>query len=260
MKVEDYIRLKAAEPRRKARELGRIEALMITHERPGLLTKTVKSFLEKTPGMQLTVFDDGSESAEKKRELEQLDGESVIVFRLPRRGFIDTWVAAWEVARLTFGDEPGGLILLEDDLSFAGGWMDTLRTMYEGAADLGFMPGAMSCLRPHDRPQGMILDLGRVKAYQSMAHGFQVNLMPWEVIANEEMIEKAAEEARRGKHGIDVYLLGAISDRMGRTNFVSMESWVAHEGAEVSLVEAQGYRSLKHRGIELVPELRRRSC
>lgn len=257
MKVEDYIRAKADRPKRKVRPLGHIEALMITHERPGLLTETVKSFQEKTSGVQLTVFDDGSESDAKKEELANLDGDSVIVFRFPKAGFIGTWMAALDVARMTFGDEPGGVILLEDDLSFASGWVEVLGRMYEGAADLGLMPGAMSCLRPHDRPQGAILDLGGVKAYQSMAHGFQVNLVPWEVIQNKELIEAAAEEARKGKHGLDVYLLGMISDRMGRTNFVSMESWVAHEGAGASLVEAQGYRSLKHRGIGLVDELRR---
>ena len=150
----------------------------------------------------------------------------------------------------------GGLVLLEDDLSFASGWMGILERMYEGAADLGFMPGAMSCLRVHEMPQGKIINLRGVEAYQSMWHGFQVNLMPWEVIENEKLIQLAAEQTLRKKHGIDVYLLGGISDRMGRTNFISIESWVAHEGVGRSLVESQGYKSFQRRGYGLVEELR----
>lgn len=255
MKMSDYIKWMRSQPIRKARELGNIEALMITHERPGMLKKTVLSFLDKTPGLKLTIFDDGSSTQAKLDELVEIETYGICVVRCPKSGFIGTWLKAFEWTR-EHKSGLGGVILLEDDLSFARGWNDVLVSMYEGAADLGFMPGAMSCLRVHDLPQNMmIVSLRGISAYQVMWQGFQVNLMPWEVIENRKLIDDAAQLAKNGKHGIDVYLLGMISDRMGRTNFVSMESWIAHEGLHASLVEAQGYRSLKHRGISLVKEL-----
>lgn len=257
MKIEDHIRMREAEPKRKVRLLGNVAAMMITHERPGLLEATVRSFQAKTPGVSLTIIDDGSEAGVKKAELRRMEEWGVRVLRFPRAGFISTWQNGLEWARTTLKGV-GGVVLLEDDLSFATGWLDVLVRMYEGAADLGYKPGAMSCLRVHDRPQSArTVNLRGIEAYQVMWHSFQVNLMPWEVVENKDLIDQAAAEARRGKHGIDVYLLGMISDRMGRTNFVSVESWVAHEGVGVSLVEGQGFRSLKHRGRELVGELRK---
>lgn len=256
MKMEDYIKAKQDRHRRSLRPLGAVEAMMITHERTGLLEATVRSFKAKTPDMPLTVFDDGSSSDEKRLELGRIVNLGVNVLLFPKAGFVATWLRAFEWMRRA-KSYLGGVILLEDDLSFATGWDDVLRRMYEGAADLGYQSGAMSCLRVHDVPQARVLSLRGVDAYQSMGHSFQVNLMPWEVIENKAMIDQAAEETKRGKHGLDIYLLGAISDRMGRTNFMSTESWVAHEGINKSLVVGQGYRSLTHRGRGLVAELRR---
>ena len=255
MKMDDYIRQKNQRPLRKARALGSVQALMLTHERTGLLSSTVKSYRQST-NVPLTVIDDGSSSENKRLELDRIEAEGTKVMRFPKGGFVNTWVRALEWARSSM-QGIGGLVLLEDDLSFASGWMGILERMYEGTADLGYMPGAMSCLRVHEDPQSKTISLRGVEAYQSMWHSFQVNLMPWEVIANEGLIHKAAESALKGQHGIDVYLLGGISDRMGRTNFVSMESWVAHEGVGKSLVESQGYRALPYRGYGLVEELRR---
>ena len=254
MKIDDYIREREKRPLRRARELGAVQALMLTHERPGLLSETVASF-NKTASISLTVIDDGSESVEKKAELDRLEAEGTTIWRFSKGGFVNTWVRALGRARGSMRDV-GGLVLLEDDLSFAKGWMCILRRMYEGAADLGYMPGAMCCLRPHEEIQAKKIVLDGVDAYQSMWHGFQVNLMPWEVIENEKLIQLAAEQTLRKKHGIDVYLLGGISDRMGRTNFISIESWVAHEGVGRSLVESQGYKSFQRRGYGLVEELR----
>lgn len=256
MKIDDHIKAKIDRPRRSTRPLGTVEAMMITHERPGLLEATVRSFRAKTPDMPLTIFDDGSVSAEKRSELGRMAGLGANVLLFQKAGFVATWLRAFEWMRRA-KSYLGGVILLEDDLSFATGWDDVLRRMYEGAADLGYVPGAMSCLRVHDVPQARVISLRGVAAYQSMGHSFQVNLMPWEVIESKDLIDQAAEETKRGKHGLDIYLLGGISDRMGRTNFMSTESWVAHEGINKSLVAGQGYRSLTHRGRGLVEELRR---
>ena len=256
--MEDHIRQRAESPTRKARELGRIEAMMITHERPGLLAATVRSFQSRTMDASLTIFDDGSESKEKRSELDKVELSGVRVIRLPKAGFITTWMSAFEWARQTMKDV-GGVVLLEDDLSFAFGWLDVLRKMYEGTVDLGWVPGAMSCLRVHEVPQAKVVNLRGIEAYQSMGHSFQVNLMPWEIILAKNMIEGAEKDARRGYHGLDVYLLGAISHQLGRINFMSVRSWVAHEGVDASVVEGQGYRSFRHRGYGLVNELRRKN-
>jgi len=258
MKIDAaYFKDREEKPKRKARSLGNIRALMLTHERPGLLTETVNSFLSKTSGIPLTVFDDGSSSEDKEKELKAIQEQGIEVIRLPKMGFISAWEYVFSFVREKY--PKNDCIVLEDDLSFATGWLDALKNMYEGTADLGYMPGAMSCLRVHDRPQNAYTVVLRgIEAYQVMWHSFQVNLLPWEVIENADMIWKAAEEAKKGQHGLDVYLLGRISDNMGRMNFVSMESWVAHEGSGQSLVESQGFRSLQHRGRNLVPELEKK--
>ena len=256
MKVSEHIALKASQSKRKARFLGSVEAVMITHERPGLLAATVTSFSKTAPLMPLTVFDDGSESPEKKNELRVLEGVGVKVVRLPRMGFIGTWQSVFSWVRIT-KSYLGGIILLEDDLTFAVEWADILRRMYEGAADLGFTPGMMSCFRVHEVPQNTPIFLSNVEAYQSMAHSFQVNLVPMEVFKEQAFLDDAAIEARRNKRGLDAVLPGLVTHRLGRTNFISMQSWIAHEGVGESLVSLQGYVPLGFRGYELVEELKK---
>jgi hypothetical protein len=228
--------------------------VMITHERPGLMASTVSSFRKNTPNMDLTVIDDGSSSCDKKAELEQVARSGVRVLQFVKRGFIGTWMAAFEWLRVHRSGW-GGVILLEDDLSFARDWADVLHRMYEGTADLGLMPGLMSCFRIHGVPQNAIVNLRGIDAYQSMGSSFQVNLMPWEVVEAKEVLEEAAFEGAKHKRGLDAVLMGLISHRLGRTSFVSMRSWVAHEGVNKSLVKDQGYLSLGFRGHELVEEL-----
>jgi hypothetical protein len=174
---------------------------------------------------------------------------------LKHTGFINTWKQAFGWAHRMFLHRVGGLVLLEDDLVFAKGWLDTLVKMHDGAIDAGHLPGAMSCLRVHNEPQNAVVSLNGVDAYQSMMHGFQVNLVPFEVILREDVFDESEKAARGGGHGIDVHWLGNLSHRLGRKNFVSMQSWVAHEGWNRSVVEGQGYGSFKHRGFNLVKGL-----
>lgn len=236
--------------------MGRVAALMSTYERTGMLERTVRSFLAATPGVPLTVFDDGSPSAAKRDELVRVEGFGVTVVRLGRGGFVSTWLEAFAWSRGVL-EGFGGVVALEDDLSFAPGWLDVLRRMHDGAIGGGLMPGAMSCLRVHELPQGKVVELGGVEAYQSMGHSFQVNLFPMAVACDVDLLAESAGYAIRGRHGIDVHLVGLMSHRRGRTSFVSMRSWVAHEGFSDSVVASQGYRPLKIRGYELVEALRR---
>lgn len=255
MKIEDYLRSRV---KVKLPYMGTVASVMVTYERPGLLTETVESYMasqEDPP--PLVVFDDGSKSDAKRKELEWARTRNVIVMELDHHGFITTWKQAFRWAIRMFYHRAKGLILLEDDLSFAKGWVDVLVKMHDGAIDAGLVPGAMSCLRAHDEPQNAVVSLRGVEAYQSMMHGFQVNLVPIEVILRDDVFDESEKASRAGHHGIDVHWLGNMSHRLGRTNFVSMQSWVAHEGGSASVVEGQGYRSFKHRGFNLVNELER---
>ena len=230
-------------------------ALMITHERPGMLSATVDSFLAATPGVPLAVFDDGSASDEKRSELDSLPARGVTVFSLPRQGFIQTWRMVLLGMKDFITKACDSVVLLEDDLRFAPGWLDVLATMQAGAQDRGLQAGAMTCLRVHHEPQAPVVDLDGVKAYQSMMHGFQVNLVPREALERSDVIEESIKQAEASEHGLDVHLWGNMSHRLGRTNFMSEQSWVAHVGAQ-SIVEGQGYKSFAHPGYNLVDDLK----
>lgn len=255
MKVEDYIAGKS-EAKPEPKKLGMVVAMMATYERAGMLTRTVESFARTAPDVPLTVYDDGSETLNKKAELQHLEAEGVEIVRLPHGGFVSLWMKALEDAA-SVGAE--GFVLLEDDLSFAPGWLDVLRRMHDGAMAMGRKPGAMSCLRVHSEPQGVPVVLGGVEAYQSMMHGFQVNLVSREAVLRRDVLEEAARRSAEGSHGIDVNWIGLLSHRLGMMSYVSMRSWVAHEGSGTSVVKGQGYRSFEHRGFELVDSLTRSS-
>jgi len=251
--------MKVGEHRRvqdKPSGISRVVSLMATYERPGMLTATVKSYLTSDPNPpHLIVFDDGSQSDAKQKELKVVRTLGVTVMELEHAGFITTWRRAFNWAARSLSSQVDGLVLLEDDLSFAKGWLDVLKRMHNGVYTLGLKPGAMSCLRVHSVPQNTVVNLNGIEAYQSMMHGFQVNLVPFEVILRWDIFEESEAAARAGQHGIDVHWLGNLSHRLGLTNFVSMQSWVAHEGARASIVTGQGYKSFEHRGYNLVEEL-----
>lgn len=236
-------------------ELGSLVSLMVTYDRPGMLWETARSYFGSGLVPELVVFDDGSEVYGKDEELAAVEAMGARVVRFAHSGFIGTWRKAFEWARANCGRE-SGFVLLEDDLSFAPGWVDVLRRMREGAVDMGLKPGAMSCLMSHGEPQSVVVGLRGVEAYQSMMHGFQVNLVPLEAILRGDVFEEAAAASAAGRHGLDVHWLGLLSHRLGMTNFVSMESWVAHEGNGRSVVAGQGYRSFESRGYNLVEALR----
>jgi hypothetical protein len=229
-------------------------ALVLTYNRAGLLIGTVKSFLETVSNVPLHVFDDGSESAAKHSELDCLE-DVVKVHRLPHCGFVESWRAIFRFVRaLNCYDS---VITLEDDIVFAKGWLDVLKSMQAGIADLGLLQGMTSCFRPHSEPQSQLIDLRGIRAYQSMAHSFHVNLMPIEVVNREDVFDESAKEVISSKSGkgLDVYWVGNISHRLHRCSFVSEQSWVAHIGFE-SVVSKQDYGACRHPGFELVPELK----
>jgi hypothetical protein len=148
--------------------------------------------------------------------------------------------------------EDDGVVMLEDDLLFAPSWDDTLLKMAQGVTRLGLAPGAMTCFRCHEEPQAPIMDLNGVRAYQSMQHGFQVNMVPLGVFKNMGVFEEAAINSENGDHGIDIWFIGGLAHRMGLTSFMSEQSWVAHTGAGRSIASDQGYASFDGVGFELV--------
>ena len=68
-----------------------VQAVMLTYERPGLLMATVESFHKATPYIHLTIYDDGSTSEEKLRELDLVEAMGFQIHREPHRGLVRTW-------------------------------------------------------------------------------------------------------------------------------------------------------------------------
>jgi hypothetical protein len=233
-----------------------IGAVMLTYNRAGFLSATVESF-RKTTDMRLYIYDDGSDTGDKLRELDAIEEtyDNIVIYREPHRGLVRTWRKVFydfaaTIDLVNTGDE--GIVLLEDDLLFAEGWDQTLLTMAKGCADKGLKPGAMTCFRCHDEPQAQIIDLNGVKAYQTMQHGFQINMVPLWVLGQNEFLDECVERSESGQHGIDIWFIGGMADKLGLTSFMSEESWVAHVGANRSVAEGQGYRSFKGVGYNLV--------
>ena len=258
MKIEDYI--KSREPELIPRcECKNPIALMLTYERPGLLIGAVNSFLETTKGVPLHVFDDGSDDRNKQTELNCIagSGKGVEVHSMLHKGFAESWLEVLRFVKKRFSNHDS-VITLEDDVMFAHGWLDILQKMQGGIADMGYLQGMTTCFRPHDNLQSPLVDLRGVKAYQSMAHTFHVNLFPMVLLDRFDVLEKSVEESlkSRSKHGIDVYWVGNISHRLNRVNFISEQSWVAHVGFS-SMVKKQGYTACLHGGINPVKELER---
>lgn len=231
-----------------------VAAFMLTYERPGLLLRTVNSFLNTVPHIPLTIYDDGSETNEKRAELDWVQGLGPKIVRGDHLGLVRTWMKVFEDMGDQF-DDNDGIVLLEDDLLFAQGWNKILIRMAQGAAEMGFKPGAMSCLRCHAYPQAQLMSLEGVQAYQSMQHGFQVNMVPAWVLRRKDLIEEAVGLSESGRHGMDVWFLGGLSHRLGLTNFMSYQSWISHVGGGQSVAEGQGYQSFYGLGYNLVDSL-----
>lgn len=227
-------------------------AVMLTYERAGLLTATLESFRKATPDMHIVIYDDGSKDGDKLQELDAIEANGFTVNREPHRGLVRTWMKVFKDLSLTDYNDDDGVVFLEDDLLFAKGWDETLLKMASGVEALGLEPGSMTCFRCHYEPQSQMYDLNGVSAYQSMQHGFQVNMFPLWVMEEMEVLEEAALNSEKGRHGIDIWLIGGLSHRLGLTSFMSEESWVAHVGAGRSVAEGQGYMSFKGVGYNLV--------
>ena len=259
MKIEDYIknRVPVVVPRC---ECEKPIALMLTYNRAGLLLGAVNSFLETTKDIPLYVFDDGSDEQGKKTELDCIGeiGGRVRVYRMKHSGFAKSWLDILKVVhdnKQEF-DKYDSVITLEDDIVFAKGWLDVLKKMQAGIADLGHLQGMATCFRPHDNIQSELVDLGGVKAYQSMAHTFHVNMFPMAVLDRFDVLEQSVKESleSKSKHGIDVYWVGNLGHRLGRVSFVSEQSWVAHVGFD-SIVKKQGHMACLHGGVNPVKSL-----
>jgi len=253
MKVGEH---KKEERKPKGCACERPVALMVTHERPGFLLATVGSFWRSAPHLHLYVFDDGSTSPDKEDELELVRETGAEIIRLPHMGFAETWLQAFHFAKRNL-IAYDSLVLLEDDIIFAEGWLDVLSRMQRGIHDMGFEQGFTSCLRPHLNPQSRVVELDGIRAYQSMAHTWHVNMLPFEVLERMDVIEESVDEVRKSTmgRGLDVYLVGNLAHRLKRLSFVSMESWVGHMGFAHSLVASQGFENCKHPGVNLVGEL-----
>lgn len=227
---------------------------MLTYERAGLLTATLESLGRASPDLHVVVYDDGSETPEKLAELDQVEESGIHVNRLGHRGLVRTWMEIFTYLSAGINNvygEDAGIVLLEDDLLFAPGWDDAMLKMARGTAELGLAPGAMTCFRCHDEPQAEVRDLCGVRAYQSMQHGFQVNMVPAWVFDQVAFLEEAASNSENGEHGIDVWFIGGMAHRLGLTSFVSERSWVAHVGAGRSIAGGQGYASFNGVGFNL---------
>lgn len=257
MKVEDYIKNRQSEVVPRC-ECKKPIALMLTYNRPGLLIGSVNSFFNTTQGIPLYIFDDGSDDPNKSVEFSCLvKRENVEVRIMPHRGFARSWLEILRLVKGGLGDYDS-VITLEDDIIFASGWLDVLQKMQSGMADLGYAQGMTTCFRPHRNLQSSLVDLRGVKAYQSMAHTFHVNLFPMALLDRFDILEESVEESlkSKSKHGIDVYWVGNISHRLGRVNFISEQSWIAHVGFS-SMVKKEGFTACMHGGINPVKEIER---
>jgi hypothetical protein len=192
-------------------------------------------------------------------ELRTMEACRTPVTKMPHQGFARAWQQILTETKSVFGSLHDSVIMLEDDIVFAEGWLETLQSMQRGIAARGLRQGCASCFRPHLEPQSKVVELGGVPAYQSMAHTWHANLMPMSVLDNMEVLTESVDEvlaSRRGL-GLDVYYVGNLAHRLNRTSFVAMESWVAHRGYKNSLVSKQGFGNCQHPGVNLVSELSR---
>lgn len=245
------------ESKNKPQAVDRIAlAVILTFERTGLLSATLESLKKASQDLHVIIYDDGSQSEGKLMELRELEDKGYHVNYEPHRGLVRTWMKIFDDLAISLDTvgfaENDGVVLLEDDLLFSKGWDETLLKMAKGVADKGLNPGAMTCLRCHEVPQAQIMNLNGVRAYQSMQHGFQVNMVPIEIFRKMWVFEEAAVNSENGEHGIDIWFIGGLSHRLGLTSFMSEESWVAHTGSGRSIAEGQGYATFKGVGYNLV--------
>lgn len=251
MKVEDHIRRKerADIERRPARRRLRPYFAMLTYERPGMLTSTVASFMDATPGAVLNVFDDGSESPMKADELAALEKAGVVVHRMKHGGIGPAWKKTIETAR--DAKECDCAVLMEDDLQFSVSWLDVMARMY---AAIGGSVGFVSCFRPYDEElRGETVLLDGVEAFYADFNTFQVNLAPKELLWELDLAA-AAEEAERERTGVDSYLFPQAA-RLGRVCAISVRSYVAHRGHRDSGAKKAGYKYFPFVAVNPVYEL-----
>lgn len=236
MKVEDHVRRKerADAERRPARLRLRPYFAMLTYERPGMLTSTVASFMDATPGAVLNVFDDGSESTLKADELAAVEKTGTVVHRMTHGGVGPGWQRTIEAARDAEGCDC--VVLMEDDLRFSVSWLDVLARMYTAAGD---KVGFVSCFRAHSEVKGSLVELDGVEAFYVPFNTFQVNLASQEFL-KELDLKTASDAAERERTGIDYHLFPQAK-RLGRKCIVSARSYVAHIGARDSGARKAGY-------------------
>jgi hypothetical protein len=250
MKVGDYIRVKerAEFERVPAKHLIKPLFLMSTYERPGLLSKTVESFLERenlTPRAAINVFDDGSKSKDKATELDYVEQLGVTLHRWGHKGILGMWMEALSFARRQSGYDC--VVLMEDDISFSGVWLDVLASLM--SENLGMA----SCFRFHtDVVQSEVVN--RIEVFRVKWCSFQATLMPMSLVQQSEIFKRAALKSERSHTGMDVGLSEVVTE-MGRPMYVTARSYVIHTGYKDSIARRHGYRCLPVRGVNLVYEL-----
>jgi hypothetical protein len=197
------------------------------------------------------VFDDGSESAAKDEELEDVASLGAEVVRARREGFGRSWIRMAELAASRARGKDS-VVVLEDDVVLSSAWLDVLAHMFVGAS-ARCRPGLMSCFRHWTGEWGERTVLDGVEAVASRFNTTQANIMPVEV-----MMETGAFERADGKvgpaGGFDVRL-GEELGRMGLRHFATVRSYAMHGGAGRSVVAGQGLPSFPLRGVNVVSEL-----
>lgn len=256
MLVEEYIRKKerAEEERKPAR--GRINPLilMVTYERPGVLTATLDSFFKATPGYVLHVLDDGSPSDEKNEELNKVQKRGVIVHRMPHRGIGPTWMEIFRFAKANVSGHDS-VIFLEDDLEFSVSWLDVMASMLLGAVEQGYKVGMMTCFRAYEVAKNVVT-VGGIEVFEPENNSFQANIFLPELLDSMDVMDEAAKEAEAEKWGIDKRLCENIRSKMGRVNFSSVRSYIKHTGGRTSIARKHGYVYYPFDGCNLVQELK----
>lgn len=248
MKIEDHVRIKerANEERKSGRNLKKPVFVMVTYERPGMLTSTVDSFVETTPGAELHVFDDGSSSLSKKMELDWMENSGVKVHRLVHGGVGHCWKNAMEFARDSGAD---CAVMMEDDIRFSVSWLDVLTRMFVVA---GENVGFVSCFRSQG-DDGKVELLDGIEAFRVNFCTSQTNMVSSEFLGKLDIVD-AARKADENKTGVDYHLFPQ-SVKMGRTNWMSVRSYVSHYGGNKSIARGHGYNNYPFMGMNRVYEL-----
>lgn len=228
---------------------------VLTYERPGLLTQTIESLL-KTGTFNIRIYDDRSQSPEKRDELLSLqDRYGFSIYYLPFHSPGESWLEAIKLINSDDIPQRDGVVLVEDDLLFRKDWDKTLLSMADGAYFQGFNVGMCSVFRHNPTTPSAPVTLNGIEAYRSVFHTFQCNLIHVDVLKKIDLLY-LGKELGKSQHGVDTHLVGWLSHN-GYTNFICAESWVAHMGVGESI---NGRIALGSIGINMDIDFLKEAC